>query len=413
MKLCKKCGNQNEDTAKFCTVCGASMEDEPQNVPQNSQDNPAQSGQPYFQQEVYHDAFHQQPPQKEPVHQQSWFVILWLILFFPVGLVLMWTFKKTWKLPVKVIISAFFGICILVSLFGNSDDNKKNDESSVSIVTEATTTTKPATVKTKPTTTKAKPTVTTEAVAVTTEPAIEPATEDVNANMVLYEDATVRITYVGIEEGILGSDMNVKIENLSGKNITVQARDVSVNGVMVEPAFSSDIVSGKIANDNLTFYDLDDNGIEKIGTIELSFHVFDSDTWDTIVDTAPVTVVVDESAGATTAEGVVVYEADGVKITYVGKEISALSNDFNFVIENNMGKTITVQTRDVSVDGVMFDPAFSADVKNGTIANQSLSFWEDNFPETQSQIELSFHIFDEETWDTIVDTAPIIIDVSQ
>lgn len=78
-----------------------------------------------------------------------------------------------------------------------------------------------------------------------------------------------------------------------------------------------------------------------------------------------------------------------------------------------MDKTITIQTRDVSVDGVMFDPAFSADVKTGTIANQSLSFWDENFPETQSAIELSFHIFDAESWDTIVDTAPIVIDVSK
>lgn len=233
------------------------------------------------------------------------------------------------------------------------------------------------------------------------------------SNQVLYEDANIKITYVGIEEGVLGTEMKLLLENYSNKSVTVQTRETSVNGVMVDPIFSSDIAPGKKTNDSISFYSLEDEGIDEIGTVELSFHIFDSDTWETIIDTDPVTVVVNESAGITQKEGTVVYDENGVKISYVGKESGALGCDFNFVIENNMGKTITVQTRDVSVDGFMYDPIFSADVKSGTIANHSLSFWEDDFPETQNEIELTFHIFDADTWETIVDTSPITINVSE
>ena len=45
---------------------------------------------------------------------------------------------------------------------------------------------------------------------------------------VLFEDATVKITYTGLEESTFGTDMKVTIENLSDKNITVNTRDVSV-----------------------------------------------------------------------------------------------------------------------------------------------------------------------------------------
>ena len=63
---------------------------------------------------------------------------------------------------------------------------------------------------------------------------------------------------------------------------------------MVDPIFSADVVSGKTINDTITFMksDLEDNGIEAIQNIELTFHIFDSDSWDTYLDTEPITVTI-------------------------------------------------------------------------------------------------------------------------
>lgn len=111
---------------------------------------------------------------------------------------------------------------------------------------------------------------------------------DKNNDSVIYEDETVKITYTGIEESY-STDVKLTIENLSEQKIIVQARDVSINGIMANPIFSSNVSAGKKANDSMSFYNLKDDGIDKIETIELSFHIFDEDSWDTIIDTEPIT----------------------------------------------------------------------------------------------------------------------------
>ncbi|WP_047373982.1 hypothetical protein [Exiguobacterium sp. ZOR0005] len=53
-------------------------------------------------------------------YQTTWFTILTLLLFFPVGLFLMWKYQKFNK-AARIIISIFFGFLILGNMFGDSD----------------------------------------------------------------------------------------------------------------------------------------------------------------------------------------------------------------------------------------------------------------------------------------------------
>ena len=82
------------------------------------------------------------------------------------------------------------------------------------------------------------------------------------------------------------------MENNSDKDITVQTRDVSINGFMVNAMFSCNVVAGKKAVDTITFMesDLSENDITAINDVELSFHVFDFENWETIVDTEVVNI---------------------------------------------------------------------------------------------------------------------------
>lgn len=97
---------------------------------------------------------------------------------------------------------------------------------------------------------------------------------------------------VDSKDSFWGADVYVYLENNTNHNLTVQARDVSINGFMVDPAFSSDVLAGKKAYDSLTFFesDLIDNGIDSVDELELSFHVFYADSWETMFDSAPVLV---------------------------------------------------------------------------------------------------------------------------
>ena len=94
---------------------------------------------------------------------------------------------------------------------------------------------------------------------------------------VLFEDSTVRITYTGTdEESWMGKGLKVTIENLSDKNISVQTREASVNGIMDDPYFSCDVASGKTANDTIYFSTKDE-----LGTVD--FH----STFSTVTRSIP------------------------------------------------------------------------------------------------------------------------------
>lgn len=113
----------------------------------------------------------------------------------------------------------------------------------------------------------------------------------------LYEGKNIRIVAKGIsaDDSIFGPGLVLFIENTGKTSVTVQARDVSVNGFMIDPIFSSEIAAGKKTIDGLTFMsdDLDENSIDKITDAELSFHIFKTESWDTITDTKKYTLSFD------------------------------------------------------------------------------------------------------------------------
>ena len=61
---------------------------------------------------------------------------------------------------------------------------------------------------------------------------------------------------------------------------------------MIDTSMSEDVIVGKKAITAVTFFSssLEENGITDITSIETSFHVFDMESWDTIVDTDPITI---------------------------------------------------------------------------------------------------------------------------
>jgi hypothetical protein len=88
------------------------------------------------------------------------------------------------------------------------------------------------------------------------------------------------------ESSFWGTGVLLFIENTSGKNVSISCDDMSINGFMVTPSFSSKVYDGKMALSAATIYssDLEDNGITSVDNIELTFHVYNADTYETIFD---------------------------------------------------------------------------------------------------------------------------------
>ncbi len=271
-----------------------------------------------------------------------------------------------------------------------------------------------------------------DAVRTDTEPTEKPAVDPTPApaperaeaaieETVLLDEAGVKITARSLNtDSLFGPQLKLLIENNSGKDLTVQSRDSSVNGYMVDTLMSVDVADGKKANDTMTFLssDLELCGIETIADMEFSFHIFESDGWDTYLDTALIPLKTSAADGyhyVYDDSGDLAYEGSGVKIVVKG-----LSEDDSFFgpsvivyIENSGDRAITVQTRDTSVNGFMVDSICSTDVTPGKRAIDGITFMssdlEENGIESIEDVELSFHIFDADSWNTIADSEKITI----
>lgn len=89
------------------------------------------------------------------------------------------------------------------------------------------------------------------------------------------------------EDTFWGKSILLYLENNSPKNVTVSIDNMSINGYMVTPYFSSSIYSGKKAINDISLLstDLEANGITSVDDVELSLRVYDSDTYEDIIST--------------------------------------------------------------------------------------------------------------------------------
>ena len=108
----------------------------------------------------------------------------------------------------------------------------------------------------------------------------------------LYNENGIRIVGKTVDENSFwGTAILLYIENTSGKNVGISVDDMSINGFMMTPYFSTTVYDGKKAIDDITIMssDLEENGIESIDEVELKFHIYDEDTYDTIADSDAIT----------------------------------------------------------------------------------------------------------------------------
>ena len=232
---------------------------------------------------------------------------------------------------------------------------------------------------------------------------------------VLYDANDIKITATGIHESIWGVEIDLVIENNSDTDITVQDRDANVNGFMVSTTMSVDVASGKKAKDSLIIDNssIKECGLIQIATIEFRFHIFDADTWDDIALSDVITITTSQAEGYTQAyddSGDVLVDYKGIKIICKG-----LSDEDSFwgpgvilYIENNSNQGVTIQVRDVSVNGFMIDPTISEDVIPGKKAMSAIQFYssqlEENDIDKIEDIEFYFTIIDLDTWDDVLDS---------
>lgn len=110
-------------------------------------------------------------------------------------------------------------------------------------------------------------------------------TEPNDAGQELYNENGVKIVGKYVDENSFwGTAVLLYIENNSGKNVIVQCDDMSINGFMVTPYFSSTVYDGKKAIDEITLMssELEESGIDSVEDIELKFKLIDENFMNSV-----------------------------------------------------------------------------------------------------------------------------------
>ncbi|WP_455721196.1 hypothetical protein [Agathobacter sp.] len=108
----------------------------------------------------------------------------------------------------------------------------------------------------------------------------------------LYNANGVRIVGKTVDENSFwGTAILLYIENTSGQNVGINVDNMSINGYMMSPLFSTTVYDGKKAIDDITILssDLEANGITSVDQVELQFHIYNAESYETIADSDAIT----------------------------------------------------------------------------------------------------------------------------
>lgn len=221
-----------------------------------------------------------------------------------------------------------------------------------------------------------------------------------------------------VTDSFWGDGLKLLLENNSDKDVMVSCKALIVNDYMITDLFASEVAAGKKANETLylSSTQLKASGIENVGKVEIYFHVYDSNTFESIVDTECITIQTSEYANMDTTPndtGTELYNEGGIRI--VGKTVDENSFWGTAILlycENNSGKNVGITVDDMSINGFMMNPFFSTTVYDGKKAIDEITVFssdlEENGIESIEEVELKFHIYDADSFSAIADSEPII-----
>jgi hypothetical protein len=110
----------------------------------------------------------------------------------------------------------------------------------------------------------------------------------------------------------------------------------------------------------------------------------------------------------------VIYNENGVKISYVEQELGLMGPSLKFYVENNTDQTLDICLTNIYIDGFKAEYCgmYCSELGAGKKAYESLTLWEsdyEDFSEFPSVIEFVVKIQDSTSWNTLVETEPMYI----
>lgn len=214
-------------------------------------------------------------------------------------------------------------------------------------------------------------------------------------------------------DDLWGYTLKAQMENKSSdKTYMFSVESASVDGVMNDPFFATEIAPGMRANKDISFSTstLEDIGIEEVTDIELTFRVYDSDDWlaDPVCqETVHVYPLGEDNATvyerpAQDTDTVLIDNdmATAIVTGYRYDDLWGYTADVYLV--NKTDATVMFTVDDAAVNGYMADPFFATSINPGKCAFDSISWSDSTFEENGiSEVEtISFtlRVYDSDDW---------------
>ena len=236
----------------------------------------------------------------------------------------------------------------------------------------------------------------------------------------LLDKRGVTITATGlVENSAQGPALAVSIENRSETDVTVEIRDACVNGWMMDTSFFAAVAAGQKTKGSIVFLasGMERSEIETVAELEFSFHILNQNRV-TVLDSDTVTIRTSAAGDYQYRDdglGEELYRENGVRIVSRGfdRDASVFGPGLVLFMENTTDQAITVQARDVSVNGSAVDAISSEDVLPGkrsaaavTLIGTSL---QDNGIGEIKSMSFYLHVLDRDERATLFDTETFTI----
>lgn len=107
----------------------------------------------------------------------------------------------------------------------------------------------------------------------------------------LYNKNGIRIVAQYVDENSFwGKAILLYAENNTSQNVTISADDLSINGFMFSPMYVDTIYAGKKSINDITLFssELEQNNVNEIRDVEISFRIYNPDNFNTIDETGTI-----------------------------------------------------------------------------------------------------------------------------
>lgn len=246
----------------------------------------------------------------------------------------------------------------------------------------------------------------------------EPENVTIESTVLVDQDGIVITAQELVEDPTWGTGVKLLIENNSSSNQIIQCDYAVVNNFMMTSLlFSADVAAGKKSNETLYFLDnvMGGASITTITDMSFVFYSMNPDTYERGFTTEEVSLTTSASGSYQQPipdAGKELYNQDGIRIvgSYV-EEDTFWGAGVVLFIENTSGTDVTIMCDNMSINGFMVTPVFSALVNNGRMSISNITILssdlEANGIEKVEDIDLVFKGLDPESYQTIFETDAI------